>query len=280
MIVWLLRFIKRCLVLLIGLGVIYFAVWEIFPFFDHRIPLSLALLATYIFTAYFFVPFIIRVIRLFLEPDHIPLYCVTPDGFASDPVNIGIVGTKQQIVEAMQAAGWYMSDRRTPRNIIRLVYSTVFRRAYPTAPFSSLFLFGRKQDLGFQLPIKDRPTYRHHVRFWACHFETDEEFHHHVHFWNRFHKPKHGDDNERQLWVGAASKDMGIIPIRHNAQLTHMVDPDTDQERELIVDGLRKTHMVKKTKTVKVGSPYEVRNRTIGGLLRADGRMRICILKD
>jgi len=276
---WFIRFLKRLAIFAWGIFFVYIAITKFFPFFENRIPLSLALLATYVFTAYFFIPLVIRIIRLFIRYKHIPLYCVTPDGLASDPLNIGIIGTRTQIVDAMTKAGWYMADRKTIRSGFRLAIAIVFRRSYLNAPFSSLFLFGRKQDLGFQIPIEDSSSNRHHVRFWACHLDGPEEFHKDVVFWQRFHKPEHMDD-KRQLWVGAASKDIGIIPIRHTAQLTHMIDPNTDAERDLIVETLRSTHSVAKTRTVKVDAPYEVRNRTMGGFLQADGKMRICTLKD
>jgi hypothetical protein len=271
--------VKHLLVLATGLIVVYLAVWKFFPFFDHRIPVAFALLATYIFTAYFFVPTGIRVFRLFFRPDHIPVYCVTPDGFASDPINVGVIGTYEQIVAAMTAAGWSMPDKKTPRSLIKIIGSMVHRKPYPRTPFSKLYLFGREQDLSFALPIGEKSSNRHHVRFWACHLEGPEAFHEHVHFWRRFHHPLSEFDS-RQLWVGAASKDIGLVPIRHNAQITHMVDPDTDAERDVVVEALRSSHSVENTRTVKVGKPFELRNRAFGGSLRSDGKMRICILKD
>jgi hypothetical protein len=106
-----------------------------------------------------------------------------------------------------------------------------------------------------------------------------EAFHKDVAFWRRFHRPqKH--DSGRQLWVGAASRDIGIMPIRHNAQLTHNVDPDTNAERDLIVKDLRQSHSVEKTLTERVGDEYKLKNRVLGGVLHADGKIRICILKD
>ncbi len=279
MIAWFIRLLKRLAVFGLGIVIVYLTVWEIFPFFDHRVPIALALLATYIFTAYFFIPAVIRVIRIFLEPSHIPLYCITPDGFASDPMNVGVIATRKELIYAMIDAGWYKADPKNIRTSFKLAMATLLRRPYPNAPFSGLYLFGRKQDLGFERPVGDSTSHRHHVRFWACHLEGPEDFHEHVHFWRRFHRPRHSGD-ERQLWVGAASKDTGIIPIRHNAQLTHMIDPDTNSERDLVVESLRAAHKVARVKTVKVGAPYELRNRTIGGFFHADGKMRICILKD
>lgn len=277
MLIRLVRFVQRLLVLILGIAIVYLAVWEFFPFFDNRINWFLALLATYIFTAYFFIPLIIRFIRIFFRPNHIPLYCVTPDGFASDPVNVGVIGSRAQMVQAFEKAGWHVAHKRTPYTLFRMARAIITRRTYANAPFSSLYLFGRKQDIGFQKPFGDDPSQRHHVRFWACHLEGPEEFHKDVHFWQRFHRPQSG--GERQLWVGAASRDTGIMPIRHNAQLTHMIHPDTNAERDLIVEDLRGAHAVAKTLTEKVGDGFSLKNRVIGGVLHADGRIRICILK-
>lgn len=279
MINWLLRTFKRTVIMLAGLGVIYLAVWQFFPFFDNQVPIALALFATYVFTAYIFIPAGIRLYRLFFKPTHIPLYCVTPDGFASDPINIGIIGTRAEIIAAMKKAGWYKADERNLKTMVRLGLSLLFRTPYLNAPFSTLYLMGRKQDLGFELPVINSPSHRHHVRFWACHMDGPEAFHGDVKFWKRFQRPIKSTDH-RQFWIGAASKDIGIIPIRHNAQLTHMIDPDTNAERDLIVADLEKTGYVVDTTTVKVGAPYKLRNRTLGGFLRADGKMKICILKD
>lgn len=279
MLIRLIRFFKRAFVLLLGALVVYLAVWEFFPFFDNRVPLAIALFATYVFTAYFFIPVIIRAIRIFYRPSHIPLYCVTPDGFASDPINIGVIGTRAQFEAAMKKAGWFQADRRTPYTLFKMGRSLLLRRPYPTAPFSTLYLFGRRQDLGFQKPFANDPSQRHHVRFWACHLDGPEAFHKDVHFWQRFHRPTK-DDQSRQLWVGAASKDVGIMPIRYNGQLTHMIDPDTNAERDLIVHDLRMSHSVAKTITEQVHEGLSIPNRVLGGILHTDGKLRICILKD
>lgn len=278
MLIRFIRLVKRLFVLALGAIIVYLAVWEFFPFFDHRIPWALALFATYVFTAYLFIPLVTRLIRIFVRPKHIPLYCVTPDGFASDPINIGLIGTRRQIEEAMEKAGWFVADKRTLRNMFRMGRAMLTRRPYVNAPFSSLYLFGRRQDVGFQKPIENNPSHRHHVRFWACHLQGPEDFHEDVHFWNRFHRP--GKKFGRQLWVGAASRDVGIMPIRHNMQLTHMIDPDTNAERDLIVSDLRAAHQVKKTLTEQVHPGLSLPNRVLGGVLHTDGKLRICILKD
>lgn len=273
------RFVQRVSVLLIGVIAIYVAIWEVLPLFDHRLPLAAALLATYMVMAYLLLPAGARLWQLIVQPTHIPLYCVTPDGLASDPINIGIVGTREQVIAAMEKAGWYLADKRTLRTMLREVVSVITRRPYPNAPFSSLYLFGHKQDLGFQQAVEGHYTHRHHVRFWACDLVGPVEFHKDVHFWQRFHFPS-AIEGDRLLWVGAASKDIGIAPIRHNAQITHRVAADTNVERDLIVNDLQKTGYVTNVTLSVVGKPYRLRNRAIRSFLHSDGKLAICELKN
>ncbi len=268
---------KRLLLLLPGIAVTYFVAMDFYPYIDRRLPAAPAILIAYLFTAYVAIPSILRVVRVVSKPKHIPLYCTTPDGFASDPINIGIIGTKQQVVDAMQAAGWYMADDRTPKTLIRMIVSIVFRHPYPHAPFSPLYLLGRAQDVGFQIPVDDNPVHRHHVRFWGVVDVADPDYLEHTIFWKRHHRsPTPG----KILWLGAASKDVGLGIIRHNAQFTHMIHPDTDAERELIVQQLKKAKKIKRTRTVPLVAPYRLQNRVFNGFLQTDGKMKIITLKE
>ena len=59
------------------------------------------------------------------------------------------------------------ADRLGLASSWRMVRAFVFNSPYPTAPFSTLYLFGRGQDIGFQKAIDNSPRKRHHIRFWA-----------------------------------------------------------------------------------------------------------------
>src|SRR5258708_745426 len=153
MIQFFLRPAKRFAVLLPGIVIAYFSVRDVFPYFNRRLPDAYAVLATYILGAYVLVPALIRLFRILRPATHLPLYCVTPDGFASDPLNIGIVATRRELIQAMEQTGWYMADSHTIKHLVRHVLSVVFGWDYPTAPLSNLYLFGRKQDLAFEIPL-------------------------------------------------------------------------------------------------------------------------------
>lgn len=270
---YLLRLAKRFAVLLPGIAIAYLSIHKIFPYFDRQLPLGLAIFFTYVLGAYVLVPAIIRLWRIIRPADHLPLYCVTPDGFASDPLNIGIIGTRRQLINSMEQAGWYVADARSLRNNIREMLSAVYGWHYPNAPVSSLYLFGRKQDIAFQIPVEGVPGGgRHHVRFWATTYEGRQPLGFHTIDWQQRRKRVYADN---LLWVGAASLDEGINFIRHNLQLTHMINPDTDKERSLIVERLRAQKLVRKVSTVKLGEPYRLINRVISGYLHTDGRMAV-----
>ena len=276
MVQYVLRVVKRFAILIPGLIIAYFSVHDIFPYLNEELPWALAIFITYILAAYVLIPAAIRLIRIIHPPKHLPLYCVTPDGLASDPLNIGIIGTRRELINAMQDAGWEVADRHSLRNMLRLVYSHILKLSYPNAPVSSLYLFGRKQDIAFEVQPQGSSASRHHVRFWATTYDDTKKFSIQTIHWHNRSKHVFGDN---VLWVGAASKDVGVSIIRHNFQPSHMIDPDTDTERELIAAQLRKMKLVKKIDTIKLDKPYKLANRVWRGSLHSDGKMKIVTLK-
>ena len=272
----LLRLAARIAILIPGVIIAYFSVRDIFPYFDRRLPLTFAIVATWALAAYVLVPGLIRLIRILNPPDHVPLYCVTPDGFASDPVNVGIIATRWQLITAMEAAGWHVADPHTPRYLVRHILTIVFGWSYPNAPVSSLYLFGRKQDIAFEIPLKNGNGSRHHVRFWATTYENKRPLSVRSIHWH--HRNEHVR-SDNLLWVGAASLDVGLAFIRHNMQITHMIHPDTNQERQLVIDNLRAKKLTSRTEMVQLSHPYRLINRAIRGYFHSDGRMAIISLR-
>lgn len=276
MIQYTVRQAKRFAVLLPGLVIVYFSVHNILPYFNRRLPLSVAVFFTYVLAAYVLIPAIIRLFRIIIPANHLPLYCVTPDGFASDPLNIGIIATRRELIMAMENAGWYVADRHSLKNVFRMVMAPIVGQVYRHAPVSSMYLFGRKQDIAFEIPLENSIGQRHHVRFWATTFEKKKRLSVHGIAWHHRRQHVFGDN---LLWVGAASLDTGLNLIRHNLQMTHMIDPDTDSERELIVEQLRHTDQVAGVEILKLDNPYRLINRVWRGYLQTDGKMSVVSLK-
>jgi hypothetical protein len=268
---------KRFAVLIPGILIAYLSVRDILPYFDKRLPLAIAIFVTYALGAYVLIPAILRAWRIILPANHLPLYCVTPDGYASDPLNVGVIGSRTQLINAMTAAGWTVSDPRTPRNLIHGLFAIVFKKPYEASPMSTLYLFGRKQDIGFEklLTKNNGRGHRHHVRFWATTFSDINSLSAEtIHWYDRRNQPH----TANLLWVGAASRDIGITFVKHTLQLTHMVIPDTNSERELIVEQLTRTGLAEALSIVKLVLPYKLINRAWRGwhgYLLTDGKMAI-----
>jgi hypothetical protein len=271
---YIVRFAKRFAVLLPGLAIAYVSIQNIYPALDEWIPALPAFLITYVLAAYVLIPALSRVARIFHKPKHLPVYSVTPDGYASDPVNIGIIGTKDEIIYAMNKAGWATADKHTLANIWREVVSSLLRVDYPSAPMSNLYLFGRKQDIGFEIQMEGRLWHRHHVRFWATTYNKNGPLEPRSIHWFATRRKRKLHDGERLLWLGAASKDVGLALIKHNAQLTHMIHPNTDGERDLIADQLE-IDGGKLAATLKITKPYTLTNRAWSGYLQTDGTLKV-----
>lgn len=276
MINYLARAMKRFAVLVPGIIIAFFSVRDIFPWFDKKLPLALAILATYIIGAYILIPALIRLIRAVVPVRHLQSYSVTPDGFASDPVNIGVIGSRRELIMAMEDAGWHVADPHRLEHLFKAGLSILLNREYATAPVSNLYLFGRKQDISFEIPIASGRGHRHHVRFWATSYTPGSKLNFGTMEWHG-QNPRNIGNNT--LWVGAASRDSGFAFIRHNAQVTHMIHPDTNAERQLIIDSLKQVKLVSKVEKVRLRRPYRVRNRVWRGHLRSDGTMSVVTLR-
>ena len=82
-----------------------------------------------------------------------PTLTHTGTGIPGDPLNTSLVGSEEEVIRSLTAAGWYPSDPLTFRTSVRIAVDTVFKKPDDQAPVSNLYLFGRKEDLAFEKPI-------------------------------------------------------------------------------------------------------------------------------
>ena len=178
------------------------------------------LVAVYVLTAYFIVPAAWRrATRNHSALTGIPAITHTKDGIPGDPLNVALIGTRDQLTKAMLAAGWRPADPITLESSLRIAGDTILHRPYEDAPVSSLYLWDRKQDLAFEQPIGDDPRRRHHVRFW---------------------KSPQLDQDGRPLWIGAATLDTRVGLSHTTGEITHHISPDVDAERDKILADLHR----------------------------------------
>ena len=117
--------------------------------------------------AYLILPRVVRMGLKVLQRKRVPRFTITGDGLPGDPINVVLIGTMPQLQAAFAIAGWSVADRLNVSSSWRMVRAFLFNSPYPTAPFSTLYLYGRGQDIGFQKAIDNSPRKRHHIRFWA-----------------------------------------------------------------------------------------------------------------
>jgi hypothetical protein len=248
------RFLKLLLQRLLILGLGIFTVWlivdVIFRIADRRLPWIIALGLTYGLAAYVILPRVIRLGLGILQRQHVPSYTITGDGLPGDPVNVALVGTLQQLRAAFAAVGWVEADRLGLASSWGMVRAFLLNKPYPTAPFSTLYLFGRGQDIGFQKAIDNSPRKRHHVRFWALSLTRAQSTWGEADFWLNTDRPL---EKETVIWVGAGTRDTGLSLTRLSFQITHATDSDSNTERDYIIAELMKGGWIAGVKTYQSG---------------------------
>ena len=248
------RLLQRAFVVGLGVFSVWLIVFVIFEDADRRLPLIVAVGLTYCLAAYVILPRVVRMGLKILHRRLIPSYTVTSDGLPGDPVNIVLVGTEHELRTAFATAGWSTADRLGLASSWRMVRSFVFNTPYPTAPFSTLYLFGRGQDIGFQEPIGDSPRKRHHIRFWASSLAHASDDMTTLAFWLNTDTPR---KDSCVLWVGAGTRDTGLSLTRLTFQITHATASDTNVERSYIINELRSRGVISGIRLHKSGSKLQ-----------------------
>lgn len=244
------RFFQRLLIFGLGALCIWLIVFVVFETADRRLPWILAVAITYGIAAYLILPRAIRMGLKILQSKHVPSYTITGDGLPGDPVNVVLVGTLPHLRRAFAALGWFEADQLGLASSWGMVRAFVLNTPYPTAPFSTLYLFGRGQDIGFQRAIDNSPRKRHHIRFWALSQTRARAAWGTTEFWLNTERPP---EDENVLWIGAGTRDTGLSLTRLSFQITHATDSDTNLERDYIVEELRKNRLIDAVQVVRAG---------------------------
>ena len=128
-----------------------------------------------------------------------------------DPLNLILVGTRDEVQQALIRSGWDETERLTWASAWR-TFRAFFGGEYKYAPMSSLYLFRRGQDAGYQ-KARDTIHERNHLRLWLAPLRFRGE----------------------QVWVGTITRDIGVYFTRRAWNLTtHAIDPDVDEARRYL----------------------------------------------
>ena len=189
---------------------------------------------------------------------NIPRRVQDQQGNPGDMVNFAIIGTQDQVQKAFASAGWTTVDKTTQDAIVHGLIATLSHEAYTEMPMSTLYLFGRPQDLSFARadPIAVAAI-RHHLRVWKSTETVDG-------------KP---------LWVGSATHDSGFEKDQRNGSVTHHIDPNIDEERDFIEQGFADAGVITGAAYVTPSNPLKSALTATGGSFHSDGRIVVMALR-
>lgn len=126
-----------------------------------------------------------------------------------DPINLVLVGDSSAVAEAFAKAGWVMAATHTKGHVGREVAASVLGKSYAAGPVSPLYVYGRSEDVAYEREGHSARR-RHHLRLWTA-------------------------DSTATVWIGTATKDVGLKVNPLSGRATHRIAPDVDWERDEVV---------------------------------------------
>ncbi len=175
-----------------------------------------------------------------------------------DMVNFVIVGSQKDVQAALAAATWHVADTDNSKAVLNALQQTYDSKDYLAMPMSTLYLFGRKQDFGYEMaePIAMVAS-RHHFRIWKAPFT-----------WRG-----------TEVWCGAGTHDIGFAKDKRNGSVTHKIDPAVDGERDNIGNSLQSTKQAKTLTYYLPPDPVQDAKNATGDGYHSDGRLLVILLQ-
>ena len=200
---------------------------------------------------------------LFAELNAKTPYRVTDQAQGGNPgdlVNFVIVGSQQQVTNALKAAGWIVADKTNTDAVVSALVATLQKNIYVAVPMSLLYLFGRSQDFGYERAEAVMvAAQRNHFRIWQAPYKAPDG---------------------QPLWIGAGTHDIGIEKDQRSANaITHKIDQDVDNERDFIGATLQQAGQVYAMDYMTRSNPIKLTKTATGGNIQSDGRVLVIVLK-
>jgi len=175
-----------------------------------------------------------------------------------DMVNFVIIGSEKDVQSALDAANWHVADTDNRKAVLDAAMETYEKKDYLAMPMSTLYLFDRRQDFGYEQaePIAMVAS-RHHFRLWKAPFT-----------WNG-----------QTVWAGAGTHDIGFAKDQRNGSVTHKIDPNVDGERDNIGGSLQKTGKAKTLTYYLPPNPVQEAKNATGDGYHSDGRILVIAIQ-
>jgi hypothetical protein len=176
-----------------------------------------------------------------------------------DPLNLVIIGNFFDVAAAFSRRGWLPAEETYSTAVWKTIKSFLFGKRYRYSPVSSLYAYGRHQDLARQKP-RHSIHERNHLRLWYSPIRY----------------------KGKPVFIGQVSRDIGVrFTTKTWPPVTHKIDPDIDEARHAIIEDLLFSQTLAKVGFVKgVGraTPYRPRQNLTGDPYFTDGLRTVLIL--
>ena len=190
--------------------------------------------------------------------DSLPRRVYDHSGNLGDMVNFVIVGSQEKVQAALDAAEWHVADVDSKAAGLKAIMNTYEKKDYLEMPMSHLYLRDRMQDFGYeQAQAFSVVATRHHFRMWKSPFTWNNEV----------------------VWVGAATHDTGFEKDIRTGHLTHKIDPNVDDERTNLAQGLEKSGKTKSMTYYLPPNPVTEAKNASGGSYHSDGKLLVVFIK-
>jgi hypothetical protein len=181
----------------------------------------------------------------------------TSKGKDADVVNMLFVGSREQVDSAFQAAGWMTSDHNSPHSFFREFGAFLTLSNYPTAPVSTQFLDGRRQDITWQKSFNSYGK-RDHVRLWE----------------------QPSTVSGQEAWLSAYTRETSAALSLANRKFIHHIDPNLDGGVNMLVRDLTLAGCVKSVHLLPRPELRETVTNATGDEMRTDGMLTVVALGD
>jgi hypothetical protein len=153
------------------------------------------------------------------------LPCCTVDAKGEnqgDPLNIVVIGEPMDMYYAVLRANWDETEIVSAASGFKTAISFLTGGEYRYSPVSSLYVFGRDQDIALQ-KIRSNIHERNHFRLWRAPMNFEGV----------------------PVWIGQISRDVGVRFTKKTIT-THKIDPDVDETREFLLENLAYSQVLAK----------------------------------
>ena len=176
----------------------------------------------------------------------------TSKGKDADVVNLLFVGSREQIDSAFRSAGWMNSDHNSARSVLRNFRAFLTLSNYPTAPVSTQFLDGQRQDVTWQKSF-DSYGKRDHVRLWE----------------------QPGTVVGQEAWLSAYTRETSAALSVTNHKFIHHVERNLDEGVNMLVRDLTLSGCVKSVRLLPRPELRETVFNATGDEMRTDGTLTV-----